>query len=246
MSTESCVQAAGGGAGLVERRDRAIELQFVNLAQQSAHRRAGRDAGFEEMTALQKRRRRRVLDTEMSRPFNEPVFRVWSCRVSGGQRAGFRCAIEQINFNPPRESAEIAIGDLLATVIKFARALLLAHQRRDLRAHIVARKRVESEPFQHSHSLRNRRAMHGECWLIIGGVCYNRFSEIVRERREHHREAFCFGEVAREQRRFIQRALGVGEGVICLRFVGSITDERAQFGKQLLERANFERHIKPD
>ncbi|TMP95561.1 MAG: hypothetical protein E6L09_16200 [Verrucomicrobia bacterium] len=150
------------------------------------------------MSSLQNRRGRFLLDVQLKRAGDEPFL---SCRVEpflarkpfgvAAQRISSRYAIQQIEFAFPRQAAKRAVADLLLFLEKFTRLQMIAHQRDDLRAHIVPIERVDVQPVE-----KTQRRFDARFFVSAGAQASvdkfrrRRLTKVMTEGSEHYRDLF--------------------------------------------------------
>src|SRR5713101_6144863 len=138
--------------GVFQRPHASIELHLVNGLRYFADARPGIEAHFQQMSSLQNRRGRFRFDFKFTRAGNEPFlgFRVVPLLAGNpfdvaAQRIRPCHAIQKIEFASPRQAPKRAVADFLAFLKILARLQMIAHQRHDLRAHVVTVERVDAQ-----------------------------------------------------------------------------------------------------
>src|SRR6267142_6400861 len=105
------------------------------------------------MATKQKRRRRLRLNFQLTSSLDKPLLRGGVVPLLArhpisvaAERISRRHAIQEIEFTFARQAAKGAVTDFCAFLEILARLQMIAHQRQDLRAHVVAIERMNVQP----------------------------------------------------------------------------------------------------
>src|SRR5712692_2545394 len=146
------------------------------------------------MTPKQQRRGRTRLNFQLTSTRDKPLLGCGSVPLLARnpfgiatQRICFGHAIQQGEFTFPRETTKRAVAYFVALLVVFARFQMIAHQRHDLRAHVVTIQRVNVELVEKTQRrLEAGFLVSARAQTTVDEFGCRGFTDVMAESREHY------------------------------------------------------------
>ncbi len=165
------------------------------------------------------------------------------------QRISFGDPIQEIEFALARQPAKSAVAHFFTLFKKLSRLQMISHQRQDLLAHIVTLDRMDVQFFQKTERRSNSRFfVSTRAQTAIDELRRRRLAEIVGQGSQHYCHLLWIGEIVNQFARAINYQPRMDKDITFRVPLGILRniDERFDFRKKLIERAQSVQPTQPD